>query len=82
MVIVSGEVHNDTKYLHVSYSYPDHIPEYSDTVFVKHIFIGDREAYMVFPLKNKHVNIHPYCLHLFSPEKPVLPDFTRGLGII
>lgn len=27
----------------------------------------------------KHVNKHPYCLHLWSClDGPVLPDFTRG----
>lgn len=82
-VIVSGEVHNGVKYLHVSCSNPFHVPTYDQITFVKQVFIGDdREAYMVFPMKDKHVNIHPYCLHLYSPEQPLLPDFTGGMGSI
>lgn len=82
-VIVSGEVHDDRKYLHVSCSNPFHVPTYDQITFVKQVFVGDdREAYMVFPMKDKHVNIHPYCLHLYSPDEPVLPDFTGGAGSI
>ncbi len=79
-VIVSGAVEQDgRRWLHVSLARPDRLPTYQDQVLVKNLFIGDEEAYSVWARKRKHVNIHPFCLHLWFPtEGPVLPDFTRG----
>jgi hypothetical protein len=51
---------------------------------VKRDFIGDdAKAIMVFPEKKHHVNIHPFCLHLWvcMDDNP-LPEFSRGLGTI
>lgn len=65
---------------HVSVSRPDRMPSYEDLCFVKKHWIGeDRYAYQVFAPRTKHVNIHQYCLHLWSClDGPALPDFTRG----
>ena len=64
---------------HVSVSRPNTNPSWCDLMFVRDQLIGDREGYQVFPTSDKHVNIHPYCLHMwFCEEGPVLPDFTHG----
>lgn len=71
-------------WLHVSFSYPDRLPLYSDIIEAKRLFIGDkRTAYQVFPPLDKHVNTHPYCLRLWCClDGDVTPDFTRGNGTL
>ena len=78
-VICSGEVKEDGKrWLHISISRSSRVPSYDDLCRVKRDFIGEEsKAVMVFAPKSKHVNIHPYCLHLWSclDEDP-LPEFS------
>ena len=71
-------------WIHVSLSRRSRIPDYNDITKIKRDFIGEnKKAIMIFPKKTEHVNIHPYCLHLWSciDEDP-LPDFTQGTGSI
>lgn len=80
-VIVSGAVELDGKrWLHVSCAYASRLPSWEDLRMVKDLFIGpDRAAYQVLPPTAKHVNIHSYCLHLWScVDGDPLPDFTQG----
>lgn len=84
-VIVSEAEYADGRWwLHVSFSRAKRIPSYMDIANVKKLFVGDeRWAIQVFPEASKHVNIHSYCLHLFSTTaEGVLPDFTHGSGSI
>jgi len=84
-VMVSKAQYGDGRWwLHVSMSRAKRIPTYEDMATVKKLFVGDdREAVQVFPKASKHVNINPYCLHLFScDDDGVLPDFTHGSGSI
>lgn len=84
MVIVTGTLEDDGKrWLHVSASRPARVPSYRDLCMVKSIFIGDsRKAVQVFAPASEHVNIHPYCLHLWSClDGDGLPDFRSG-GVI
>ena len=38
---------------------------------------------MVFPERKFHVNIHPFCLHLWCClDGDGLPEFSHGLGTI
>ena len=66
-------------WLHVSLSRAQHIPSYEDLADVKRTFVTDRyQAVQVFPRRERHINIHPYCLHLWAclePEGDGLPDF-------
>jgi len=66
-------------WLHVSMSRQQKIPTYDDMAKVKRIFIGpERQAVQIFPMHDRHVNIHPYCLHLWCCiEGDGLPDFGR-----
>jgi len=76
-VLVSlDHVQDGTEWLHVSVSRRDRIPSYQDLIEVKDLFITpEREAIQVFPPRDKHVNDHPHCLHLWSRiDGPVMPD--------
>lgn len=84
-VIASVDQELDGKlWLHVSLSRAKRLPSYEDMTRVKRLFIGrQRYAYEVHAPEAKHVNIHPFCLHLWCClDGPVLPDFTRGGGTI
>jgi hypothetical protein len=80
-IIVSGGVEQDgRRWIHLSLAHPSRIPTWSELVAAKEIFIGrDAHAVQVIPPRAQHVNLHPYCLHLFScVDGHPLPDFTRG----
>jgi len=84
-VIDSVSKESDGKlWQHVSLSRKSRLPTYDDIKLVKSLFIGDnKDAIQVFPKIENHVNIHPYCLHLWSClEGSPLPDFTHGTGMI
>jgi hypothetical protein len=84
MVIMSKDIEQDGKeWTHLSFSRKNRMPSYNDMVLVKAVFIGsDKDAIMVLPRKSKHVNIHNFCLHLFTTDVMPLPDFTQGTGSI
>ena len=69
------------EWLHVSFSYPDHLPTWEDTGMVKRILIGpDDSAIIVLPPQAEYVNIHPYCLHLWHRlDGASAPKFAREL---
>ena len=78
-VIGSVGQHDNKWWLHVSLSRRKYIPSYEDLADVKRVFVGDaRQALQIFPRRERHVNIHPHCLHLWAclePEGDGLPDF-------
>jgi len=69
-------------WLHVSISRADEIPSYADLTEVKRVLLGPhRKAIMVLPAEAEHYNLHPYCLHLYSPiDSDPLPDFRTAEG--
>lgn len=78
--ILSGQVYDERRWLHLSIAGRGRMPTYRDLFAAKESFIGlDERAFQVFPPKAEHYNLHPYCLHLWSPVgfNP-LPDFTYG----
>lgn len=79
-VIRSGETIDGKKWIHVSFSRKSRIPSYEDMIRVKRDFIGPNgRALMVLPDKKHHVNIHPFCLHLFHCEgDDGIPEFSWG----
>jgi len=81
-VIISTAPFDDGReWMHVSVSREDRLPSWDDLKFVKATFVAaDRAAYQVLPPTAKHINIHPFCLHLWvalTGSEP-LPDFTGG----
>lgn len=57
-----------SEWIHVSVARRSRMPDWDDLSKVKRDFIGeDREAYQVMAKAADHVNIHKFCLHLWSP---------------
>ncbi len=58
----------DAPWIHVSVSRTDRIPDWEDLRLTKLAFIGpSRYAIQIVPPVDEYVNIHPNCLHLWSP---------------
>lgn len=82
-VILTLEEHDGRKWLHVSTAFQNRLPTWMELRAVKDLFVGrDREAMQILPPEKEYVNIHPYCLHLWSlaDGTRLLPDFTQGSG--
>ena len=77
LVVVSGEKHGGKRWLHVSFSRKNRIPEYKDLQRVKRDFIGDMQSIMVFPKEDNYLHLYA-CLD----GDDGLPDFTAGTGNI
>jgi hypothetical protein len=53
--------------LHVSLSYPDHLPTWEEIKAVKGLFFGDGvDAMMMLPRKELYVSHHPYAMHIWQ----------------
>ena len=79
----AGEYDDGKEWLHVSVSRKSRLPTYEELTRIKRDFIGDdKKAVFVLPEKEKHVNIHNFCLHLFYSAANPLPAFTGGSGSI
>lgn len=80
VVIQSVAVEDDgNPWLHTSFSRKSRMPSYDDMAMIRRIFIPqNKKAVMIFPDKDHHVNIHPFCLHFFTPmyHEP-LPEFSK-----
>lgn len=65
-------------WLHVSLSYADRLPDYSDLLRVKETFIGrERTALQVFAPHSRRRMERAYCLHLYAClDAEALPDFA------
>lgn len=81
-VIRSEERHDGKNWLHVSLAAPKRKIQYSDIINIKELFIGvDKYAFMVFPPKDKYVNIHGNCYHLFHcVDGHPFPEFSGLLN--
>jgi hypothetical protein len=91
ITVIESIVEKDGQtWLHVSVAKPvkrngqKKMPTYDDVQEMRRLFIGEeREAYMIFPTKDRYVNINP-VLHLWTcldhPEG-VLPRF-EGIAVI
>lgn len=68
---------------HVSFSRRSRMPDYDDMCWIKQKFWGANETVMqLFVPADEHVNMHPYCLHLWRPleaEIPKPPPFMVGV---
>ncbi len=82
-IIASHNVYAGQRWMHVSFSHESKMPTYEETCMIKKDIIGaHKKAIQVHPPESEHVNIHPYCLHLWSPiGHDPLPDF-RIMGQI
>lgn len=84
VIVSQGKEADGREWVHASLSRRSRMPTYEDMALVKRLFIGEeKKAIQIFPPGSEHVNIHNFCLHLFHcVDEDVLPDFTRGSGLI
>ncbi|MGA4583893.1 DUF7694 domain-containing protein [Enterobacter hormaechei] len=68
---------------HVSVSMKDRMPTWEDMDYIKGLFWDPTEAVMQLHVpKARHINNHPFCLHLWRPAAggiPMPPQFMVGL---
>ena len=69
---------------HVSVSRKNRCPSWPEMEQIKRLFFEDDETVMQLHVPvSDHVNAHPYCLHLWRPQKveiPRPPSIMVGLG--
>lgn len=67
---------------HVSVSLQNRCPEWKEMEQVKRLFFNTHEVCMQLHVAAKdHINVHPYCLHLWRPltqEIPLPPSIMVG----
>lgn len=84
-IIVTQADHDDVEWIHASIALVDRDPTYAELALLARAVFGRRRwSYQVFAPETEHVNIHQHALHVWGrvDGKPVLPDFTSGLGSI
>lgn len=69
---------------HVSVSLASRCPTWEEMCFVKDLFFDDDEMVIQYHMPAcKHINIHPYCLHLWKPNDgrfiPTPPSIMVGV---
>jgi hypothetical protein len=67
---------------HVSVSTRNRCPNWDEMEFVKRMFFNENEVAMQLHLPPEdHVNIHPFCLHLWRPRSSLkkIPLPPKGL---
>jgi len=79
--ILSCEIAGGKRWLHLSVSHRDRVPNWQELREAKGAFLGDVYAYQVIPPKAQYVNIDPRVLHLFHClDGPVMPEFSDMVG--
>lgn len=59
---------------HVSVSTPTRCPTWAEMDFIKNVFWREDEVVMQLHVaRADHVNVHPYCLHLWRPRHQAIP---------
>ena len=68
---------------HVSMSLRDRCPTWEEMCWAKDLFWNENETVVQYhPAKEHYINNHPFCLHLWKPQKQTLilpPDILIGL---
>jgi hypothetical protein len=59
---------------HVSVSLPGRCPTWDEMEFIKRTFFRDDETAMQLHVPaSEHIDIHPYCLHIWRPHDMPIP---------
>lgn len=82
-VIVTGASELDgRRWLHLCVARPKHRPSYGDMVAVKHLFLGDRLAFQIYPDMASAINAPVNCSYLFHCiDGQPLPIFSTQLAV-
>lgn len=77
-ILASVATYENEVWYHVSFSHSKQMPTYTQVIFIrKKFFLPEMQVIQVFPEEKKHVNFHPFCLHLWSNlQRNILPDFS------
>ena len=82
-IIATVAKYDGVQWLHVSFARKSKLPTYAEMKMIKRDFIGeDKKAIFVLPKEENFVNINKFCMHLWTCENDILPDFDCGLGTI
>lgn len=74
VIVSKAEMDDGSEWWHVSVSRIDRLPTWEELEKVKREFLGDKtEAFHMVPKKSDYVNVHRYCLHMWSPIKVDMP---------
>jgi hypothetical protein len=64
--VIASDGGSDDHWEHVSVSLENRCPTWNEMSLVKELFWRDDETVLQFhPPRLKHINYHPYCLHLW-----------------
>ena len=71
LVLLSSATMDDGGvWIHCSLSRKSRLPSWDDMKRVKDAFFGeDSEAFHVLPKKDDYINLHPFCMHLWTPAE-------------
>ncbi len=71
------------KWEHVSISLEDRCPTWDEMCWIKSLFWNPEETVMqLHPPESRYVNQHPFCLHLWKPQRHTIPlPPTEFVGI-
>lgn len=59
---------------HVSVSLNNRTPNWKEMCMVKDLFFSKDECVIQYhPSEKEYINNHPYCLHLWRPQKDIIP---------
>lgn len=59
---------------HVSVSLETRCPNWREMSYIKTLFWEDDEVVMQLHVAKKdHINVHPYCLHMWKPQLEEIP---------
>ena len=74
IIATDGSGHPDNLWEHVSVSLAHRTPTWEEMSLVKALFWDAEDLVLQFhPPASKHVNVHPYCLHLWHPVGVEIP---------
>ena len=68
------QVSDEAQWDHISVSTPVKCPTWEDMDFIKRLFFRpDEWAMQLHAPEDLHINIHPYCLHIWKPQHVPIP---------
>src|SRR5215203_4408658 len=65
---------SDLGWDHVSVSLTNRCPNWPEMEQIKRLFFKDEEwAMQLHAAPSDHINVHPYCLHVWRPQQVAIP---------
>jgi hypothetical protein len=83
IVLLEPEAHNGVDWWHLSMSRAKQLPSWGELTRAKELWLGPKaHAVQVLSNDDEHINIHPFCLHLWARVDGArcLPDFRHVDG--